>query len=729
MKLPSFTFRNKLLMLCLLFAAAPVVVLALVTWRSTASFEDTVSKQYLAIAGNVADKIDRNLFERYGDVQAFGLNQVVQDTASWYKPGEQNAIVDAMNKYVDTYDIYYFTVLVDTEGKVIAINSRDSNGRKIETDWLYAQNYADASWFKDAIGGRFYDSEDGKFTGTVVEHLQVDDAVRQVYGDEGLALGFTAPVRNPKGEVIAVWKNFAKFELVEEIIYSYYATLANQGLASAEITLLDDQGRVLVDCDPSARGTTEILRDMDVIGKLNLAEQEVEAVQRVIAGETGAMTNSFHARKQIPQVAGYTPLQGALGFPGMKWNVLVRVASSEALSIINTFKNNILYTIIASLLVATAGAWWAATYLIKPIYRTISLVHDMAQGEADLTMKLPCASQDEFGELARGINAFVERIHNIISKVVLNSSHLTESSFELTKTASDLSSGVASSKTQSSSVSSAAEEMSINMSNMAESTGEMSSGMKTVATSLDEMTATISEIAINAEKSAKVASKASHLAEISNAKVGDLGTAADEIGKVIEVIQDIAEQTNLLALNATIEAARAGEAGKGFAVVATEVKELAKQTATATDDIRKRIEAIQSSTGEAVDSIRSISEIINDVNEVARTIASAVEEQSITTKEIAGNVSRTASAAEIVSRSVQESAFASKEITENISRVDQVLNQTAAGASQTKTAGEDLKRLAAEMQELVGVFRLEKSHQQVVESPAHLQFSDPVLAC
>ena len=158
-----------------------------------------------------------------------------------------------------------------------------------------------------------------------------------------------------------------------------------------------------------------------------------------------------------------------------------------------------------------------------------------------------------------------------------------------------------------------------------------------------------------------------------------LGAAADEIGKVIEVIQDIAEQTNLRALNATIEAARAGEAGKGFAVVATEVKELAKQTASATDDIRRRIEGIQNSTGESVRAIGEISEVIKNVNEVSRTIASAVEEQSITTREIAQNVAQTTTAAEAVSRGVAESASACQEVTRNISQVDQANRTCLAG--------------------------------------------------
>ncbi|HYW78895.1 MAG TPA: methyl-accepting chemotaxis protein, partial [Thermoguttaceae bacterium] len=188
--------------------------------------------------------------------------------------------------------------------------------------------------------------------------------------------------------------------------------------------------------------------------------------------------------------------------------------------------------------------------------------------------------------------------------------------------------------------------------------------------------------------------------------IGQLGTAADEIGKVIETIQDIAEQTNLLALNATIEAARAGDAGKGFAVVASEVKELAKQTADATEDIRVRIEGIQSSTGEAVVSIGQISDVIHQVNDVSKTIASAVEEQSITTREIAQNVTQTSDAATSVSAGVAQSASASQEITQNIAGVDQGARQTAQGASKTQNASQELAGLAEQLQTLVGQFKV-----------------------
>jgi methyl-accepting chemotaxis protein len=238
----------------------------------------------------------------------------------------------------------------------------------------------------------------------------------------------------------------------------------------------------------------------------------------------------------------------------------------------------------------------------------------------------------------------------------------------------------------------AAEETSAQTKVVSGATLQVNQNLQTVATGAEEMGASIKEIAKNATEAAKVASAAVRAAETANATVSKLGESSAEIGQVIKVITSIAQQTNLLALNATIEAARAGEAGKGFAVVANEVKELAKKTAKATEDISRKIEAIQIDAKAAVASIGTISEVINQINGISNTIATAVEEQNATTNEMARNVS--------------EAAHGSGEITSNIAGVADAAESTSRGATDTQKAAQQLVQTSTELRHLVEQFKI-----------------------
>lgn len=337
-----------------------------------------------------------------------------------------------------------------------------------------------------------------------------------------------------------------------------------------------------------------------------------------------------------------------------------------------------------------------------PVRETVAALEAVAAG--DLTHRLSENSCDEVGQLRRNVNALIDRLREMLGRLGRSASQLSSASGELTQTAAQLSAGADATTRQSSTVAAAAEEMSVNMQQMAGSTEQMSSGVQTVAGSVSQMTAAISEVARSAEQAASVAEKAAQLAETSNSRIDQLNTSTGEIGKVIETIQDIAEQTNLLALNATIEAARAGDAGKGFAVVATEVKELARETAVATEDIRRRIQGIQQSTGGAIEAINEIAVVVSRINEASRTIASAVEEQSATTREIARNVSEVATGAATLSSGVAQTAQATREVTRNIVHVDQNARQTAGDAGRTRASGDVLAQLAEEIQSMVAEF-------------------------
>jgi methyl-accepting chemotaxis protein len=233
-------------------------------------------------------------------------------------------------------------------------------------------------------------------------------------------------------------------------------------------------------------------------------------------------------------------------------------------------------------------------------------------------------------------------------------------------------------------------------------TQQVSENLHSVATGAEEMTATVQSIASNATEAAKVAGEAVKSAHAANTTVAKLGESSAEIGQVIKVITSIAQQTNLLALNATIEAARAGEAGKGFAVVANEVKELAKQTAKATEDISLKITAIQEDTKRAVESIGSITSVINQINDISGTIATAVEEQSATTNEM--------------SRNVTEAAKGAGDISQNIQGVAQAADSTTRGVADAQKAAQELSQMAAQLRKLVSRFETDAEKQDAAKA-------------
>ncbi len=300
-----------------------------------------------------------------------------------------------------------------------------------------------------------------------------------------------------------------------------------------------------------------------------------------------------------------------------------------------------------------------------------------AAARGDLTQQITVKGDDAIGKMGEGLAKFFTDLRQSVSNIAGTAQTLSSSAEELTSVSQTMAGNAEETSAQANVVSAASEEISRNV--------------QTAATGAEEMSASIKEIAQNSTEAAKVAKSAVDMAEKTNATVSKLGDSSAEIGQVIKVITSIAEQTNLLALNATIEAARAGEAGKGFAVVANEVKELANQTAKATEDISQKIEAIQEDTRSSVDAIGEITMIINQINDISNTIASAVEEQTATTAEIGRNVG--------------ETAKGSAEISQNISGVAQAAQDTSSGVGQTQEAANELSRMASDLQKLVGKFQ------------------------
>ena len=335
----------------------------------------------------------------------------------------------------------------------------------------------------------------------------------------------------------------------------------------------------------------------------------------------------------------------------------------------------IVVLVVGVLLAMLIGLWVA-----RGVMRNVTAVKTVtdALAEGDLTKSANVEDGDELGEMARSLDGAMVTLRSLMGQVNEASDSLAAAAEELAAGSQQIAAGAEETSAQAGVVSGAAEEVSRNV--------------QTVAAGAEQMSASIREIAGSANDAAKVASQAVGIVEDTNETVAKLGASSQEIGDVVKAITSIAEQTNLLALNATIEAARAGEAGKGFAVVANEVKELAQETARATEDIARRVEAIQGDTGGAVAAMGEIATIITSINDYQTTIASAVEEQTATTNEM--------------SRNVADASEGTSQIAENIVGVSQASSTTTAAVAQAHNAVSEIAEMAANLRTSVSAFRV-----------------------
>ncbi len=345
-------------------------------------------------------------------------------------------------------------------------------------------------------------------------------------------------------------------------------------------------------------------------------------------------------------------------------------------------------------------------FVRQPIGRIMEGLKEVAKEESDLTTRITVTGEDELGALSASFNTFIEKLQKMIRDIGSNTETLSTSSSNMFSLSGQLKTGTDSVFHSSDAVAGASEEMSATMNQVALAMDQAASNVETVAGNTREMLDTISGIVSSIDNARVITDNAVTKAKSASLKVNELGKVAQEIGKVTDLITQISSETNLLALNATIEAARAGEAGKGFAVVAGEVKVLANQTVDATEQIKSQIESIQGFTFETVEEISQISSVVDEMNEIVKSIALSIGEQSAGTEAIAGNAADTSLVLSEINRNVAQCSESSGEVAGDIVDIRQSVSEMSESGSLVHKNSEELSNFAKVLKKMVGKFKV-----------------------
>jgi methyl-accepting chemotaxis protein len=563
-----------------------------------------------AAALSLTDRLDQNLLERYGDAQACGVNTALLYRRAWYRVGEKrNRIVRAANRYVKLYGVYSLAMMVDMNGRVIAVNDRDADGKAIDTAFLYGKQFSGASWFQDVKANKFTGNS---ASGTVVQDVYVDEDVKKICGGDGRTIGFSAPVMDGKGRVIGVWNNRAKFSLIDTMVASAARDLKAEGVDGVNLTLVDRSGRVLADLDatPGSDGVSLTL----------------QSAQQLRTGQSGTLREQ-DPRRGVWLTTGYAASRGAHGFPGLGWGVLASVpdiapntdtaadatddaratGDASATGDAARARSEVFAVLTSSVMLLGLAAWWLGRSISRPVTGGIARLKQHATHVSAVSMQVAEASNS----LAMGASGQAATI----------------------------------------------EESSASME-------EMSSMTRQNATHAEEAASLMSN-ARQLVDGANVAlgGMVDSMSAIQQATTG--------ISKIIKTIDELAFQSNLLALNAAIEAARAGAAGAGFGVVADEVRSLAQRSAQAAKDTSTLIEASVARAGEGsrrvdevVQAMAAITTRLERLHGLLQQVKDASGRQTEDIDQVSQALTGMSQSTQSNAAAAEESAATSQELTE-----------------------------------------------------------------
>src|SRR6056297_557211 len=665
----KLTLRSKLIIGGVVAAILPLIVVGLFSINKSASALVTISKgQAKLTAQNLATMT--NLYME----QEIERTQTIASEPSIQRMFNNAGVKDFENSFseasdVDTYlsTVYqkapkHYDCIFVTNSSGLILVLADESGQRARNKKI---NVAQRNYFQSAKSGKIIISE---------------PVVSKISGDSVFVIA--VPLRDSYGAFAGILGSAVKMAVVTEKI--------------AKSTIGETGYPFMVGVD----GLFIYHPVKEYIFKLNISTLDgmEEIAKKSLAQETGVEGYHF---KGVDKIAGFAPV------PATGWSLVVTQDESEFLGPVVSIRNMVLIVGCIFLVLTIVAVLWFVRGIMALLGNDPSEIAKVADRIAagDLTYEFKTNGKSLCGVYA-SMKQMTDNLKNMFADISQGIQTLTSSSTELSTVSQQMTSGAEQSSQKANNVSSAAEEMATAMNSVAAATEQTSANLQMIVAAAEQMSATINEISTNTAKGSQTTTQAVEKAEHISEKVDALGRAATEISKVTETISDISEQTNLLALNATIEAARAGEAGKGFAVVAGEIKELARQTAQATDEIGLKIGEVQTTTTESVEAIKTIVKIIDDINSIVTSVAFAIEEQSATTQEISDNVSQAATGVQEVNENVNQTSTVANEVTEDVHQVSQSADEITAGTKQINASALKLSKLAESLNEMVGKFKL-----------------------
>ena len=640
------SLRAKLLVAFLAVGIVPAVAVAWLAYTRTSDALIANAASNLSVqAAAVGDKIDRNLFERYGDVQAFAFNPLAQ--------GEAAQVTAAANFYTKAYGIYDLMVVADANGEVLAANTVDWQGKPLDTRRLIGRNVKHEPWFRDVVSGKVPAGQ------SYYGDLAYDPWLKELTGEPRLVLNFAAAVRDESGRIVRVWSNRTSWDRTgQQVSTEQHEAIEEQGL-EVEVTLASKAGLLIA---------SQHLQEQ--LMKLDFGKAGVNAFARARKGETGFTIERMPEQKEV-QLVAFAPADGALGFPGYEWSVLIEADERDVLAPVHRLRNLVALVVAVAIALVVVIATAVSRLIGNPLIEAEHALALVAQG--NLGGQVTVRSSDEVGRLGEALNTASSSIAEVIRQLRSAIATIASSAEEMTAVSKELTGNADSTLAQATAASAAAE--------------QVSRGVDTVAGGSEEMSASIAEIQKNSEEAARVVAEASQSAQRANESVTRLDASGVEIGKVSDTIKSIAERTNELAATARSQADRAAGASKGFAAVANEVKDLAHQTSEATDRIGRRIATIQTDTSDAVASIAAIGSAIARIDELTRRIESSLEqangepgaalgEVARLAKEAVGSAQQAVKTAGEIDLRVQQLGKSSDEVGEVVRVIETIARQT-----------------------------------------------------